>query len=323
MAAKKSPDAFRTISEVADWLGVNAHVLRFWETKFSQIKPVKRAGGRRYYRKSDMELLGGIKQLLHEDGLTIKGAQKVLREKGVKTVAALSKPVDDMLEAAAPASQEPAAAAQPEAEPAAAAVQSEPEPTAAAQPVAEHAAAARPEAETVGARDRAASSPEPAISEPAGVEAQADLATPEGAQEDAEIEAEIAEALETAAFVDQALAAPEAQPSLFDSIADKAEDSAPAIAPLPPLTSGPPLAPDPAVEAEQVAEARALDVAPDPAAPTTAEPIPEIAPLETSDISVTEGLAQVAPGQIPAAVLGPLLEQARALRIRMGHGTRP
>lgn len=86
----KSRDAFRTISEVAEWLDTPAHVLRFWESKFSQVKPVKRAGGRRYYRPSDMELLGGIKRLLHEDGMTIKGVQKVLREKGVKHVAALS-----------------------------------------------------------------------------------------------------------------------------------------------------------------------------------------------------------------------------------------
>jgi DNA-binding transcriptional MerR regulator len=93
MTAKKSPDAFRTIGEVAAWLGVSAHVLRFWETKFPQIKPVKRAGGRRYYRPQDMALIGGLKQLLHEDGLTIKGAQKVLREKGVKAVAALSPPL--------------------------------------------------------------------------------------------------------------------------------------------------------------------------------------------------------------------------------------
>lgn len=87
---KKAPDAFRTISEVSDWLETPAHVLRFWESKFSQIKPVKRAGGRRYYRPDDMRLLGGIKQMLHIDGLTIKGAQKVLREKGIKHVLALS-----------------------------------------------------------------------------------------------------------------------------------------------------------------------------------------------------------------------------------------
>ena len=90
----KSPEAFRTISEVAEWLGVPAHVLRFWESRFGQVKPVKRAGGRRYYRPSDMELLGGIRKLLHEDGLTIRGVQKLLREKGVKHVAAMSPPID-------------------------------------------------------------------------------------------------------------------------------------------------------------------------------------------------------------------------------------
>ncbi len=92
----KSPDAFRTISEVADWLGTPTHVLRFWESRFSQVKPVKRAGGRRYYRPTDMALLGGIKKLLHEDGMTIRGVQKLLREEGVKHVAALSQVIDDI-----------------------------------------------------------------------------------------------------------------------------------------------------------------------------------------------------------------------------------
>ncbi|MEL7014028.1 MAG: MerR family transcriptional regulator, partial [Pseudomonadota bacterium] len=86
----KSADAFRTISEVAEWLDTPAHVLRFWESKFSQVKPVKRAGGRRYYRPQDMMLLGGIKKLLHDDGMTIKSVQKLLRQEGVKHVAALS-----------------------------------------------------------------------------------------------------------------------------------------------------------------------------------------------------------------------------------------
>lgn len=90
----KSAEAFRTISEVAEWLGIPTHVLRFWESKFTQIKPVKRAGGRRYYRPNDMLLIGGIRKLLHEDGMTIKGAQKVLREKGVKYVASLSQELD-------------------------------------------------------------------------------------------------------------------------------------------------------------------------------------------------------------------------------------
>ncbi|WP_299946563.1 MerR family transcriptional regulator [uncultured Ruegeria sp.] len=91
----KSPDAFRTISEVADWLGVQAHVLRFWESKFTHVKPVKRAGGRRYYRPNDMRLLGGIKKLLHEDGTTIKGVQRILREQGVAHVASLSPNLDE------------------------------------------------------------------------------------------------------------------------------------------------------------------------------------------------------------------------------------
>ncbi len=91
---QKSPEAFRTISEVAEWLGVPTHVLRFWESRFSQVKPVKRAGGRRYYRPADMELLGGIRKLLHEDGMTIRGVQKLLREQGVKHVAGMSPPLD-------------------------------------------------------------------------------------------------------------------------------------------------------------------------------------------------------------------------------------
>ncbi|MDG4648065.1 MerR family transcriptional regulator [Roseibacterium sp. SDUM158017] len=90
----KSPDAFRTIREVADWLGVAAHVLRFWESKFSQIRPVKRAGGRRYYRPADMELVGGIKVLLHDRGMTVRGVQRMLREEGVAAVAALSPPLE-------------------------------------------------------------------------------------------------------------------------------------------------------------------------------------------------------------------------------------
>jgi DNA-binding transcriptional MerR regulator len=94
----KSPDAFRTISEVAELLDTPAHVLRFWESRFPQIKPVKRAGGRRYYRPADVELLTGIRKLLHDDGLTIRGVQKVLREQGVKHVSGLSGEDDDDLD---------------------------------------------------------------------------------------------------------------------------------------------------------------------------------------------------------------------------------
>ncbi|SEM42659.1 MerR HTH family regulatory protein [Loktanella fryxellensis] len=97
----KAPDAFRTISEVAEQLDTPAHVLRFWESKFTQVKPVKRAGGRRYYRPDDMALLGGIKVLLHDQGMTIKGAQKVLRDQGIKSVMALARlPEDDVADTA-------------------------------------------------------------------------------------------------------------------------------------------------------------------------------------------------------------------------------
>ncbi|MGF1500669.1 MAG: MerR family transcriptional regulator [Paracoccaceae bacterium] len=87
----KSAEAFRTISEVSTELGVPQHVLRFWETRFAQLKPMKRNGGRRLYRPDHLALLRGIKALLYEDGLTIKGVQKVLREKGVRAVMARGK----------------------------------------------------------------------------------------------------------------------------------------------------------------------------------------------------------------------------------------
>ena len=82
----KSADAFRTISEVAEWLDVPAHVLRFWESKFAQIKPLKRGGGRRYYRPDDIDLIRGIRHLLYSDGYTIRGAQKLLKKIGSKSV---------------------------------------------------------------------------------------------------------------------------------------------------------------------------------------------------------------------------------------------
>ncbi len=82
----KSPEAFRTISEVSKDLSLPQHVLRFWETKFIQIKPIKRGGGRRYYRPEDIELLKGIKYLLYNDGYTIRGVQKVIKEIGAKKV---------------------------------------------------------------------------------------------------------------------------------------------------------------------------------------------------------------------------------------------
>ena len=81
----KAPDAFRTISEVADDLDVPQHVLRFWESRFQQIKPMKRGGGRRYYRPDDVDLLRGIRHLLYGEGYTIRGVQRILREQGVNS----------------------------------------------------------------------------------------------------------------------------------------------------------------------------------------------------------------------------------------------
>jgi DNA-binding transcriptional MerR regulator len=89
--AIKSPDAFRTISEVAAELDVPQHVLRFWESRFIQVKPVKRAGGRRFYRPDDVDLLRGIRALLYSDGLTIRGVQKVLKERGLRHVAGIGR----------------------------------------------------------------------------------------------------------------------------------------------------------------------------------------------------------------------------------------
>jgi DNA-binding transcriptional MerR regulator len=80
----KGPEAFRTISEAADELSVPQHVLRFWETKFAFIRPMKRAGGRRFYRPSDIAVLRGVRHLLHDEGYTIKGVQRLHREEGLR-----------------------------------------------------------------------------------------------------------------------------------------------------------------------------------------------------------------------------------------------
>lgn len=88
----KAPDAFRTISEVAEELDLPQHVLRFWESRFPQIKPLKRAGGRRYYRPDDVDFLRGIRHLLYGEGYTIRGVQRILREQGPKFVQAVWQP---------------------------------------------------------------------------------------------------------------------------------------------------------------------------------------------------------------------------------------
>ncbi|MCF6322629.1 MAG: MerR family transcriptional regulator [Rhizobiaceae bacterium] len=102
MTVTKSPDAFRTISEVAQYLDLPQHVLRFWETRFSQIKPMKRGGGRRYYRPDDVKLLKGIQHLLYNEGYTIKGVQRILKDNGNKYVVAAGRGEDLSAFAAAP-----------------------------------------------------------------------------------------------------------------------------------------------------------------------------------------------------------------------------
>lgn len=105
----KAPDAFRTISEAAEDVGVPQHVLRFWETKFPFVTPLKRAGGRRFYRPQDLIVLRGLKRLLHEEGMTIRGVQKLHKTRGLKAVAGA-----DMPEFEAGASSVPAAAVPPD-----------------------------------------------------------------------------------------------------------------------------------------------------------------------------------------------------------------
>jgi DNA-binding transcriptional MerR regulator len=104
----KGPEAFRTISEAAEEVGVPQHVLRFWETKFTFIKPMKRAGGRRFYRPSDLQVLRGVRGLLHEQGYTIKGVQRLHREKGIAGLAASGGGVDAPAPSAVEQDQTPA-----------------------------------------------------------------------------------------------------------------------------------------------------------------------------------------------------------------------
>ena len=97
----KSPDAFRTISEVAEELELPQHVLRFWETRFTQIKPLKRGGGRRYYRPDDVDLLRGIRHFLYGEGYTIRGVQRILKAEGIRFVQAVGRGEEDWQVAAA------------------------------------------------------------------------------------------------------------------------------------------------------------------------------------------------------------------------------
>ena len=250
----KSADAFRTISEVAEWLDTPAHVLRFWESKFTQVKPVKRAGGRRYYRPNDMKLLGGIKKLLHEDGMTIKGAQKILREQGIKHVASLctlsvgdEEDIEEALFEDVPASEPvdtvvPFAKPEPEPEPEQTfEIASEPpaedgaEPVETAEPDPEHAPEPEPEVATADVEPEPEQpAPEP---EPASIASAAEVTEPDPAPEpETEPEGEPAPALPS--FLQRSLdeRAETPEPEETPAPAAPAAEPAPALPPATVLT---------------------------------------------------------------------------------------
>ncbi|MEO1676540.1 MAG: MerR family transcriptional regulator [Pseudomonadota bacterium] len=315
MAPRKSPDAFRTISEVADWLGVSAHVLRFWESKFSQVRPVKRAGGRRYYRVSDMELLGGIKKLLHEDGMTIKGAQKILREKGVKAVAAMSRPVSP------PGLAEALTGADADAMPMEPAEISDETPA-----VAEG-------AHPVGAQGTGQGRAAPPADAQNLLPGLAEAAAPLSASPDAPATPEPPSAPGDPAPAEDAARLPTDEQDAAASHEEEPLDNlfvepTPAHIPDPvgPRASDPGLGSDvPSGDRDLAVSARSLEtVAPGSSDANTPmreahEPGPEIAPLPGEDLSLTEILQRLQPGQIPRSEIIPLLARARALRRRMGE----
>ena len=320
----KSADAFRTISEVAEWLGVQTHVLRFWESKFSQVKPVKRAGGRRYYRPADMLLLGGIRKLLHEDGMTIKGVQKILREEGMAHVADMSPPLDDITAAQVDGDLVAGdGAIEAELVP----PTPEPEIEVAPEPVVEEAAIVAPVVE--------AATPEPVIEEPQGppVIDEPVLETPEApTPEPMNLFAEPpAPDVDDAAPVDETpdTAALPPEP-------DAAEPARDTPAPLPAFLRRP-TPPEPATEAPEDAPETAA-VPSFMAAPPQAEPAPEAEAPKPQIIDVPEepnpealevrpsalGLAARAGALTEAqrAAIAPLVAELTALRDRMASARR-
>jgi len=227
----KSADAFRTISEVSEWLDTPAHVLRFWESKFSQVKPVKRAGGRRYYRPSDMELLGGIKRLLHEDGMTIKGVQKLLREKGVSHVSDMSQPLDAVTaavrDAMEPKPKVEAPAPEAEDKPEIAAEPPKVEEPEAAEAEVEAPKAAEPEVE---APEEAAVPDVPTVEDPAVEEPAPEEVEPKVAEAEQPVVEEDTEELPVAADTESADVP---APAVDDTIAAVAPTAEPAPSPKP------------------------------------------------------------------------------------------
>jgi DNA-binding transcriptional MerR regulator len=329
---EKAADAFRTISEVAEWLEVNPHVLRFWESKFTQIKPVKRAGGRRYYRPADLALLSGIQKLLHEDGMTIKGVQKILREQGVRAVAAMAKPLEVSTDA--PTSPEPAStvsgqhpAARPS--PASPVAQAPEKASPATHPAPARApvhtqAPTTPPAQTVSPLPPTTppqTDPETRPNDPG--------ATPTpGAAESPSFQAPPASrdrpAPDPAAIAPRAAAAATpTPPSESATRATTAPGATAAAVPGAPLFIHRSLragaaAPDPTPSsASPVAPvAASADTPVAPTAPPSAPP-PMRRPLPDARLTVQQALEALEPGQIPPEALRPFLDQLRALHTRM------
>jgi len=274
----KSAEAFRTITEVADLLQTPSHVLRFWEGKFPQVKPVKRAGGRRYYRPADVALLAGIKHLLHEDGLTIRGVQKMIKEQGVRVVTALGTPE---------LSEEGAAPAEP--------AESLPE----ALPEAMEAPLSAEEA-TADAAPEAAAEP---LAEPADASFEAEQQAlpeaspeviPDSAEADIVAPAESLEAL--------AVEAPEAAPAAEAALAEPAAEAAESE-PLETVAAEAPAEAEPPGETPTEARAEAATEAAETIAPMATEETveetaaePEMLADETSGAPVeTEAMPASAP----------------------------
>ena len=335
----KAPEAFRTISEVADWLGVQPHVLRFWESKFPQIKPVKRAGGRRYYRPNDMLLLGGLRKLLHEDGLTIKGAQKVLREQGVRAVQAMSPPLDDdmehagaddldagteadeqmadeVVEAAAPVATPAAPPAPPNGEAVQASfdlpeIRKRPRPRDLPDPV-----PLAPQSPVDAAASHTAElSFDPAPAETPSADLPIDDALPVGS--DAE---DVVAGVSGASASDMATAAAPVHSDAPEQTADFAEarDDTEETADGPPDTDAPVTAADPVPAfRSRLSGMIAGETPAPPNGPTASPSIPAAPALPSADLPLDEALSMLSAGQVPAIRLRPIFEQMVALRDRM------
>ena len=318
----KSADAFRTISEVAEWLGVQTHVLRFWESKFSQVQPVKRAGGRRYYRPADMLLLGGIRKLLHEDGMTIKGVQKILREEGMAHVADMSPPLDDITAAQVDGDLVAGdGAIEAELVPPTPEPEREPEVEVAPEPVVEETAIEAPVVE--------AATPEPVVEEPQGppvidepLPETPEAPTPEPMNLFAEPPAPdvddappVDETPDTAALPPEPDPAPAPLPAFLrrptpPEPGTEAPEDAPEPAAVPSFMAAPPQA-EPAAEAE-APKPQIIDV--------PEEPDPEALEVKPSALGLAARAGALTEAQ--RAAIAPLVAELTALRDRMASARR-